>query len=348
MTEEMPSMSNWKRLYELMAQIKQLEPWEWIEELDVFGVEDPESKEIGFVSIMGSLGEHLAVAVYRGIEGLYGFWELSEPPYDAGDYQQILEIPNLQASFENRDALTKEDRKIIDELGLKFRGRNSWPMFRSFRPGFVPWYLTAAEARFLICMLEQTIDVLLRAEEDPMLLEPEDENALLLRKRYKKGNSYRWRDTIWVDPDIELEPITATVDLSLLNSLKGIPEQRSPLEIDLFMSPGAIAEKGGRPYFPYILMLVETEQAMIVGTKLIPPLPDLKTMWTEVPTHILEELYNARYLPEQIIVSSDMLYGYLEQISDYLNVPIEFEEVLPACDEARESLINFLAKMPRI
>ncbi len=43
-------------------------------EVDVFGVQNPETDEIGFVSVMGALGEHLSLALYLGPEGLYSFW----------------------------------------------------------------------------------------------------------------------------------------------------------------------------------------------------------------------------------------------------------------------------------
>jgi hypothetical protein len=53
--------------------IKTLAPWEWMSEDMVFGVQSPETDQLGFVSVMGMLGEHFSTAVYLGPEGLYGF-----------------------------------------------------------------------------------------------------------------------------------------------------------------------------------------------------------------------------------------------------------------------------------
>jgi hypothetical protein len=74
----------WLPLYEAADRIKELAPWEWMEESDVFGVQDPDSGEIGFVSIMGLLGEHVCVGVYLGVNALHQFWTLTNIPEDIG------------------------------------------------------------------------------------------------------------------------------------------------------------------------------------------------------------------------------------------------------------------------
>jgi hypothetical protein len=135
--EKSPTTAEWKRLYELAAELKQLAPWEWMDETMIFGVENPDSGEIGFVSPMGMLGEHLSLGVYLGAEGLYGFWGFQEAGLEAEPFA-LFEIPQLQVSFENREGLEKQDRDVMKKLDLKFRGRQSYPIFRSIRPGFLP------------------------------------------------------------------------------------------------------------------------------------------------------------------------------------------------------------------
>ena len=44
----------------------------------------------------------------------------------------------IMLSFEDRDALQEEDLAVIRGLGLSFRGRQAWPLFRSYRPGYLP------------------------------------------------------------------------------------------------------------------------------------------------------------------------------------------------------------------
>ena len=74
----MPSTDTWRKLYEAAIRVKTLAPWEWMTETHIFGVKNPEKEEIGFISIMGMAGEHYAISVYLGAEGLYGFWGLQD------------------------------------------------------------------------------------------------------------------------------------------------------------------------------------------------------------------------------------------------------------------------------
>ncbi|HUM70572.1 MAG TPA: hypothetical protein PLK31_17200, partial [Chloroflexota bacterium] len=191
MEEKSPTQAEWRELYAVMDRVKAAAPWEWMEETDIFGIQNPETEELGFVSVMGSLGEHLSVAVYRGEEGLAGFWNMQYAgPYLTPD--MVFNTPQLQASFEDRNTLHQKDRDVIKQLGLKYRGKQAWPQFQSFAPGLVPWYVTAVEARFLTHALEQTLEIAARLEETPALLETGVENEYLVRVPVSQNGKWIW------------------------------------------------------------------------------------------------------------------------------------------------------------
>src|SRR5439155_12572522 len=140
---------------------RDLAPWRWTSEADLFGVEGPESGQTGYCCVMGGAGEHFALGVYLGSEGLAGLWRLREAgeigAYDPGE---VLSWQNcLMASFEDRNLLRQPDLETIRALGLKFRGRGAWPLLRRYLPGYAPWYLTAPASRFLTAAPEQARDV---------------------------------------------------------------------------------------------------------------------------------------------------------------------------------------------
>ena len=67
-----------------------------MDEEDIFGIRHPDSGEMGFISVMGALGERTAVGVCLGTRALAEFLELQEaPPGVLTEYPELLlEIPH--------------------------------------------------------------------------------------------------------------------------------------------------------------------------------------------------------------------------------------------------------------
>jgi len=238
---------DWIRLIESSVRIKQLAPWQWMREDDVFGIAHPETGEIGFISVMGALGEHLAVSVYLGASALARFLALQQAPQGVLDEhpELLLEIPQLQASFEDRGELEAWDRQLLRGLNLKFRGRKAWPRFQSFRPGFMPWRLEPEEIGFLTLALDQLDQVALRLKEDRSLLPGEEPGTLLIRScRAGKGNAGEWKDRYERVPSPEFPPVPLAWDQGDVKKLKRMPAREDILDVDFFQFPGAICQKG--------------------------------------------------------------------------------------------------------
>ena len=329
----------WRHLYDAAGRLKDLAPWEWMTEADVFGVQHPETSALGFVSIMGMLGEHYVVTVYLGPEVLDQFWALQQAG-PSGNPERVLEIPQLQASFENRDMLRKQDHDLIKQLGLKFRGRQAWPLFRSFRPGFVPWFLELHEVQFLSLILDQVSEVAVRMQDHATLLPPPDERHYLIRVARQAGGHPIWEDRIQQIPAPEPKPISIAVDVEMLNALKRLPQQRHTLEVDLFMAPSGVQEKGARPFYPYILLIVEARSGYILATDMLSPEPSLETMWGEIPQRLLSHLAQAEWVPKTIHVRSPLLVGLLGPIAEELDFQLRSSRTLPGLDAVREFLLE--------
>jgi hypothetical protein len=322
-------------------------PWEWMMEADVFGVRNPETDEIGFVSVMGAGGEHFAVALYQGAGALYSFLVLSEASRDrtadSVGTERVLEIPQLQASFEDRGRLQKEDRDIIKKLGLKFRGANSWPMFRNYAPGMFPWFLTSSEARFLTTALEQSLEVAPRVRDDEVVLRGEDDEFLVRVPRVENARLV-WEDKVMRAPKPELKEAPPTpLDPELLESLKQLPEVTNVIEIELTMLPMPVREKKDRPFFPYLLMLVDASSGVILGNDMLQPLPSLDAMRAEFPTKVAEHLLQLGARPLRVVVRTETTARSLAPLAEKLGIRIKLSPRLPALDEAME----FMGRMFR-
>src|SRR5215210_3895166 len=334
-----PDTRGWRRLYEATVRIKEISPWEWMTEADVFGVQNPETGELGFVSVMGMLGEHYAVSLYLGSEGIHGFLDLQEmgPFADLGD---LIQVPQIQVSFENSEELDKRDREVIKELGLKFRGRNAWPMFRSYRPSLFPWFLEAGEVRFLSCALEQLGDVAPRFREDSSLLEPSGGDSYLLRVPRQEGGRRLWEDASTGAPPLDAPPIEVEMEASKIEALGRLPRGGVRLEVDFFMFPAPVQDEGDRPYFPHMLLVVDAGSGMVLGSDLLAPHPSPEAMWGRVPDNLADQLFALELAPEKISVDSELLFELLEPLASEAAFGLELSPSLPGLEPVRENLLR--------
>jgi hypothetical protein len=308
-------------------------------EADVFSVQSPETGDLGFVSVMGLLGEHYAVSLYLGSEGIHGFLDLQARGSLAGPDDLIL-IPQLQAAFENREELHSRDRKVIKELGLRFRGRKAWPMFRSYRPSFFPWFLEASEVRFLTVALEQLADVAPRFREDPSVLEPSGGDPYLLRVPRRDGETVTWEDASMDVPPLDAPPIEVEMEASKIEALGRLPVRRAHLEVDFFMLPASVRDQGDRPYFPYMLLMIDAESGMILGSELLTPFPSQEAMWGSVPENLADRLAEMELRPEMISVDAPLLFSLLEPLAEEAGFGFELAPSLPMLEAVREGLLE--------
>lgn len=128
-------MQEWMNLYQAAIEFQKIECWEWMEDSDLFGVQNPETGEIGYCCVLGANGEVFGLVVYLGTEGLQGYLKVQSGELSPDDFDTVHVQDCLMASFNDRNSLKKQDSQIIKSLQLNFRGPNAWPLFRRYEPG---------------------------------------------------------------------------------------------------------------------------------------------------------------------------------------------------------------------
>src|SRR6266403_390942 len=330
-------------LFNLAIRVEELAPWRWMEETDLIGIENPETGEIGFISVMGSVEEYEAIAVYLGAEGFYGFIDFVED--DTATADRLVELPHLQAAFSERKYLQKQDRDLIKFWGLKSSGAKVWPMFRSYRPGYFPWFVTIAEARFLIHALSQILDVAQRVRGDAQPFHPTgrvEKDGYLMRVSRKEGSQLVWEDQVWRIPKPTSGPIRAVVDGPMLESLKRISPGRLDLEADFLLSPSSIGKRGQRPLAVYTLMIADHDSGFIFGFDVISVEDSPSAMHARIPNAVAKILWQNQIVPRRLIVRSDRLRSLLKPLAQSLNIVLKYSHELPSIDEAAKSLGEWL------
>lgn len=352
----------WKNLYDAALAFQDVEPWEWMSDSDLFGVENPENGEIGYGCVLGALGEVYGLVVYLGSAGLEQHRKIESGKLHAGSPDFAYSQSCLTAWFGGRRDLDKTDLKVVKELGLKFRGSDTWPQFRSMQPGYIPWYLSESEAKFLALCLEQARQVALDFEEDPELLNPPGKNLYLVRvqaertaahsagPRLSSGQQTLFPEAIksplheWNSQWLSPAPLVkATVspfpidELRLQRIKKTSQAHHSIWEIDAFYTPAPV-DGSNRPFFPYTLLCADQGSGFILGTVLAEP----STWQTEFPKTFLDSVEEHKLLPHQLSFRKEELRKLFEPLANHLGIEVKLTKKLPAVDHAKRELLKFM------
>ncbi|MDY6827297.1 MAG: SEC-C metal-binding domain-containing protein [Bacillota bacterium] len=338
--ERKPALEEWSALYNAAIKFKAMQCWDWMYEDEIFGVRNPESDDIAYVSIMGTLGQVYALHAYRGAEGLISFFKIQESSQmDITDeLEQIYFQQNsLTVSFENRGDLKKEDLEIIKKLNLKFRGKKQWPMFRSLLPGKLPWFINSEECRFLTLIIEQAMVVAdkCRDNNDILIAKP---GRLLVRTRQGKENQAKW-----VNSYIDIEKTASMYntfsfgdDIAVRKFIKSAKRVKATWEADIFYSMMPIQEnKDERPYLPAIFLIADSNTELIIKHELIKDI-------TKDSYQCLEGLHSTieqtGKIPNTMVVEKDATYYYLVDACKQLNIELKLVKKLKTIPQIRKEL----------
>lgn len=334
-----PSIEQWRSLYHSALKFKEMAPWEWMWDSQLFGVMNPVNEEIGYCCIMGQLGEHYALAVYQGAEGLDSYFQLQSVKVNSREDSLLTSQKCLMASFEDNKFLYKEDKKVIKALGLTFRGRNAWPVFRNYAPGYFPWFLTALEVEFLTLCLEQSMDVAARVKVDPARILPSREHGHFVRVPKKESNQLLWSDQ-WLQPAnldkvIVMRKNVDEKQMEMISRLKIVSGMI--WEIDQTVFPTVVREKKERPFCPMALLIVDRASEFILKTHLSSP----QKFRSEFIDQFLSAMEQSGVVPEEIHLKNDHLACLLEPFCDQfrirLNIVKKFEVMQHISKEMKQA-----------
>jgi hypothetical protein len=332
-----PALDQWRKLYDTAAKVRDLTPWAWMEEMDVFGVQDPQTGEIGYVSVMGMLGEYLAVHVYRGSLAIQRF-EIIHQEGRNTPLEYLLETPQLQLSFVGRDELDADDRKLNKQVNFKGRGANAWLQFRTLRAGYAPHLPDeAADVQQLTTALEQLIELLPRLKTNPGLLEV-GEGLYLVRVQRPDGT---WEDKALKPPPAALPNIVLQMDLTLLNKVKELAVTPMDIQADLFLLPTMMRDHQ-YPYFVYIMLLVDPHAMIPLDFETLKPYPVLEDMYGSLPLVIVKMFNKLGIRPQTLSVRSPALARLLASTCEELGIELRRAKRLRALETVRQGMMDLI------
>lgn len=331
------SDQEWRELYDSAIEFKEINCWDWMDDSHLFGVQNPVDGEIAYCCVLGALGEVYGLNGYLGLEGLDSYFRLSSSGERIVDQvEAFLYQKSITVTFENRNRLEREDREVIKRLGLNFRGENKWPLFRSYRPGYFPWFLTDEEAKFLKIILRQAKEVALNFRETGHLLNPPSRDCCLVRIPEEKDGNIIWRDK-WqkIPPPPKLQLKTIPLDETRLIKIKKTYLKKKGIwEVDFFYTYPPIKEGEEKPYLPIIFLYVDNKSGLIIKGDL----SSHSDYQSKFQKSFLDLIEDKKLLPQELRVKREEVFRLLEPITSCLEIPLVKVRSLIALEKAQMAL----------
>ncbi|MBR0408919.1 MAG: hypothetical protein IJI53_12835 [Clostridia bacterium] len=355
-------------LYGLAYRFRNAKLWKTIYEDELFAVQ-LRNRKIGYCSLMGRNGEHMALGLYIGDEGFSSYRRLISYSADQRMGEQnpadLLTQDCIQCSIEQRDQFSPEElaeiRAYCKASGTPFRA--PYPQFARFYPYCVPWHVTTKSdwegIRTALTVLEKMGEFLQNHSKNDLGLRPVVANM--------EGEQYLESD-LWQMDLFSAEPSIApneTVTIPLYSLKKGelvmrripLPPYQEPsllppdrineiavarlmklkktgvLQCEVLRAPEPV--DGEPPYVPAVLLALELNEGVILQP-VMPKGPKYD------PNEMLEgftaSLLSSGIYPSRILVRTEETAVLLKPLCEKARIDLAVDQELDELDEAAEQI----------
>lgn len=334
-SRQKPTLEQWTALYEVAENLKILAPWRALADVDILLLELPGQNETVYCSISGMAGMDYNISIYPGTEAYLRLKRI----IDQDAYQPellMLEMDCLTCHFGSREDIDPEDREVMKQLGLRFRGRNQWIYFRAMKPGHFPWYLDAGQAELLISALQNVAMLCLCYMEGKLPVDFEAGETLL---RFYDSKKELWMNAVVPMPQPKLERSFHISDELLLPRLKKCPKTAVKLEVDSFYLPIHVQEnKKSPPAGMYTTLLADRESGMILDQHNAAPTDGDLLVAISMLIHYIEECGR----PSAVYVRSEWMGACLRSFCQEVGIKLVEGKGVPVVDGLIDELMGIL------
>jgi hypothetical protein len=336
------SQKTWKQLYDAAIRFYPLEPWKFMSEEDIFGVYDHEKKKMGYVCITGGLGAMIGLFVYRGDEGWAGYRRVlainPEDPLEDGMFMQDC----LSMELSSYKDMEKEDKQVVRKI---IGGTSPFPIFRSYKPLYFPWFITESEARYLTTVLKCAWMVIKNVKDKKLRLHSHP--GKIFTCFVKEETSER----IAFDAQWEKLPASSAapqalpvINESLIADMRADIVPEGIWEAAIGFQPSCIMDRE-RPYYVRMSIITEVETGRVLHAETITP---EQTFVPQILTNAIQQTIKAqKAMPEEIRVREKETVQSLALLAQSLDISITCAGQLPSVMQFLEHTEELFQKAAR-
>jgi hypothetical protein len=326
-----PSLAEWKELYQASIAFKDLRPWTHVDSRQMFAIQNPEDGEMGYCFVMGGEGRVLGLSVHLGTEGWDAFRPLLEGKADAEDPEFFFAQKALMVSFVPASKLDETDNALMRQIGMVINKKTRLPLFRSYEPGYLPWYLTGREARFLTTILVQAEGLLQIAKSNQNLFAQPEPNLIFSRVCKKNDGNMEWFNQWLRLPKAKSNAPDFLIDEIRMRRILHNANIIGPWEVDIEFTPHVISESG-RPTVPRLMICVDQDTGSTVFTKFATQ----ETYQKVFIEAFIETIETYKRYPIAFFVRRKSIAYLLDPLADKLKIGAFIKKELSVLEEAKE------------
>jgi len=328
-----PTPEQHARFYALAKRVFDEAAWEYLEENQIVAV-DREDGETDFVSVMGALGTHFAVAVYPSLTCLDRFMTLEELPNDEAQ-DLFFEVPQHQLVFGSKTQLFPGERETIAASGLRFKN-GKWPSAQAFVPGYFPWKAGTKGMESLCNALEQLLAVLHDQTDIPFFHEQADRFVT----RFRENGAWH---TAQREQTIKGKRYAIEFPQDLLAQAKALPVHAMCMEIDCFPMKIQFGKKGERAVCPRQMLLVDRATHYLFSPDILTPEKGQEWAFAQPIAECLRQLVKLGFRPATVAFARESAADWLEPLCRLLGLRLD-PSPCRALVECRREMERLLAR----
>lgn len=336
-----------KRMYERAFEYRNAKLWKRLYDDDLFAVKLSDG-EVGFCSVMGMMGEHVALGLYVGESGYQGYQFIRSFEFDPDDEAARLTLLTsqdcLQCSFEYKEALSDRElaevRRYAKENEISLRGKNAYPQFTKYRPGRYPWEYDSKLDENRICealaaavALSEMLD--LRDQED-IGLYPLTDDTREVPMLVCENNA--WSVTSAELPPAQMQYPAPTLENEVMAARLKRAKKRGVWECGTARMPTPVQEDGHEdeaPYFPLLIAAVNLDTGMVQR----PILSDGDDA-DELLGEFVQMLLAADAVPRTIYCGDDRSFALIKDLCAKTGIRSERTDEMDALYDVIDQLID--------